>query len=406
MPTLIRMPEVAANATHAVLVAWSVGVGERVAAGDCVAEIETDKAMVDLEAPDGGTLARRLVEDGAKVEVGAPVGIIVAAGEPVDHLDAWMAAQTGGADDAPAPAGHAEAIAVDRQAESSATERERIFASPLARRVAHERGIDLASVSVPGSGPGGRIVRRDVERASTVGEATVNAISASGSAHIVIPHTPMRRTIARRLTESAATIPHFHVTIECRMDALFALRTQINDAIEQRISLNDLLIKAAACALRDVPEMNVSWTDDALHQYHDADVAVAVSTAGGLYTPIVRRAQALPLSAISTTVRGLVERARAGQLTPADYQGGTFGISNLGMYGVREFSAIINPPHAAILAVGAAQKTPVVVDDALAIAQTMRCTLSADHRAIDGALAARWLDAFRHAIEHPAAMLV
>ena len=440
MPTLIRMPEVAANATHAVLVAWSVDVGERVDAGDCVAEIETDKAMVDLEAPEGGTLARRLVDEGANVEVGAPVGILVAVGEQADDLDAWLAVQRGEAisvsveANASGPVASISAnahvstptktISADTNASTltnnvgasaaavqpvdEPARRERVFASPLARRVAHERGLDLVSLSERGSGPGGRIVRRDVERALAANDAKapVAPAPAPETAHTVIPHTPMRRTIARRLTESKATIPHFYVTIECRMDALLALRAQINDAIAQRISINDLLIKAAACALRDVPEMNVSWTDDALHQYGDADVAVAVSTGAGLYTPVVRRAQDLTLSAISATMRTLVERAHAGLLTPADYQGGAFSLSNLGMYGVREFSAIINPPQTAILAVGATQKTPVVIDDALAIAQTMRCTLSADHRAIDGALAARWLDAFRHGIEHPAALLV
>jgi len=400
-------------------------VGERVAAGDCVAEIETDKAMVDLEAPDRGTLARRLVDEGANVEVGAPVGILVAAGEQADDLDAWLAAQRGGSMSADAnastpmepisveahasaPTNNVAAPTLVAQSDDEPVSRERVFASPLARRVAHERGLDLASLGEPGSGPRGRIVRRDVERALAVNDAKASAARtpAPDIAHTVIPHTPMRRTIARRLTESKATIPHFYVAIECRMDAALALRAQINDAVAQRISINDLLIKAAACALRDVPEMNVSWTDDALHQYRDADVAVAVSTGAGLYTPVVRRAQDLTLSTISATMRTLVERAHAGLLTPADYQGGAFSISNLGMYGVREFSAIINPPQTAILAVGATQKTPVVIDDALAIAQTMRCTLSADHRAIDGALAARWLDAFRHGIEHPAALLV
>jgi pyruvate dehydrogenase E2 component (dihydrolipoamide acetyltransferase) len=298
----------------------------------------------------------------------------------------------------------------------------RICASPLARRLAAQYGVPLNELT--GSGPNGRIVRRDVEQAQTHASpqtplaapdlatppvATVPlAPSLAGVAvnHVEVPHSGMRRTIARRLSESKSTIPHFYLGVACRMDALLALRQQINATSLRKISINDFVVRAVAVALRDVPDANVGWTDTAMHRYAHADVAVAVATDSGLMTPIVRAADTKTLATISAEIEELAGRARAGRLQPSEYQGGSFSVSNLGMHGVTEFSAIINPPQAAILAVGACEQQAVVQDGAVVVAHVMQCTLSVDHRAIDGAPAAQWLAAFRRLIENPLTMLV
>ncbi|MFS2115419.1 2-oxo acid dehydrogenase subunit E2, partial [Herbaspirillum frisingense] len=288
---------------------------------------------------------------------------------------------------------------------------------------AQERGLALAGMT--GSGPHGRIVRRDVEAAAQAAPATAAAaaIASAGSdatlpaiaipntpqssaAFTDIPHSGMRRTIARRLSESKASIPHFYLSADCRMDRLLALRAEINAAGTRKISVNDFIVKAVAAALQSVPDMNVSWTEAALRKYQQADISVAVSTEGGLITPVVRNAGSKTLSAISREIVDLAARARSGALAPNEYQGGSFTVSNLGMFGVREFSAIINPPQAAILAVGATLSQPVVVDGQLAVAQVMKVTLSVDHRAVDGALAAQWLAAFQRCIENPLSALI
>ena len=420
MATLLRMPEVAANATHAVLLAWTRQEGDQIAVGDCIAEIETDKATVELNAESAGTLGRMLVRAGQEVEVGAPIGVLLTNGESHAEIDALIAS-AGGASGIVVPAAPQSAAAATAEAAApqTAAAPARIFASPLARRLAAQRGLDLHALT--GSGPNGRIVRRDVEAASATPPAMQAAapepvatpatqatptMARTGDSFTEIPHSNMRRTIARRLTESKTTVPHFYLSVDCHMDRLLALRAEINSAAARKVSVNDFFVRAVAVALREVPEANVAWTDTAMRQFNTADISVAVSTDTGLITPIVRAADRKPLSVISAEIADLAARARAGQLRPDEYQGGSFSVSNLGMFGVSEFSAIINPPQAAILAVGATQPMPVVRDDKVEVAQVMRCTLSVDHRAIDGALAARWLAAFRRLIENPLAMLV
>lgn len=416
MATLLRMPEVAANATHATLAAWSKKEGEPIAAGDCLAEVETDKAIVEISADSAGVMGQWLVPAGQEVEVGAPIAVLLAAGEAAADVQALL--QAAGAV-ATAPAAAAAPAVPGTPAPAATTAQasgERLRASPLARRLAAQRGVDLSRLQ--GSGPGGRIVKIDVERAQAaapapapasvpVAAAPAAAPAGSGaSAFTEVPHSSMRRTIARRLAESKSTIPHFYLTVECRMERLLALRTEINASASRKISVNDFIVRAVAVALREVPQANVGWTDTAMRQYAQADVAVAVSTDTGLITPIVRAADRKTLSQISAEIADLAARARAGQLRPEEYQGGSFSVSNLGMHGVGAFSAIINPPQAAILAVGASQQKPVVENGELKVGTVMACTLSVDHRAIDGALAAQWLAAFQRAIEAPLSMLI
>lgn len=416
MATLLRMPEVAANATHATLAAWSKKEGEPIAAGDCLAEVETDKAIVEISADSAGVMGQWLVSAGQEVEVGAPIAVLLAAGEAAADVQALL--QAAGAV-ATAPAAAAASAVPGTPAPAATTAQasgERLRASPLARRLAAQRGVDLSRLQ--GSGPGGRIVKIDVERAQAaapapapasapVAAAPAAAPAGSGaSAFTEVPHSSMRRTIARRLAESKSTIPHFYLTVECRMERLLALRAEINAAASRKISVNDFIVRAVAVALREVPQANVGWTDTAMRQYAQADVAVAVSTDTGLITPIVRAADRKTLSQISAEIADLAARARAGQLRPEEYQGGSFSVSNLGMHGVGAFSAIINPPQAAILAVGASQQKPVVENGELKVGTVMACTLSVDHRAIDGALAAQWLAAFQRAIEAPLSMLI
>ncbi len=410
MATLLRMPEVAANATHATLAAWSKKEGEPIAVGDCLAEVETDKAIVEISADGAGVMGQWLVQAGQEVEVGAPIAVLLAAGEVAADVQALL--QAAGAVAAAPAAEAAPAVSSTPAAAAASASGDRLRASPLARRLAAQRGVDLSRLQ--GSGPGGRIVRIDVERAQAVAPAPAPVAAApapapagsGASAFTEVPHSSMRRTIARRLAESKSTIPHFYLTVECRMERLLALRAEINAAASRKISVNDFIVRAVAVALREVPQANVGWTDTAMRQYAQADVAVAVSTDTGLITPIVRAADRKTLSQISAEIADLAARARAGQLRPEEYQGGSFSVSNLGMHGVGAFSAIINPPQAAILAVGASQQKPVVENGELQVGTVMACTLSVDHRAIDGALAAQWLAAFQRAIEAPLSMLI
>jgi pyruvate dehydrogenase E2 component (dihydrolipoamide acetyltransferase) len=414
MATLIRMPEIAANATSAVIKAWSLKEGDSVGVGATLAEIETDKALIEFTSEDQGVLGKILGQVGVDIEVGAPIAVLYAVGEGAVDVDALLAAADGVNTEvamaAPAPLAAAPAVSA------------RVFASPLARRLARDSGLELTSLK--GSGPHGRIVKRDVAAAQQAAApapqaaapvqqpaphaaAPLPASAANGaSAFTEVPHSSMRRTIARRLTESKATIPHFYLTADIRMDALMALRAQVNAAAPRKISVNDLIVKAVAGALRDMPDMNVSWTDSALRRYAQADIAVAVATDSGLITPVLRAADSKPVSGISAEIADLAARARSGKLALHEYQGGSFTISNLGMFGVRDFTAIINPPQAAILAVGATSARPVVVDGALVAASVMTVTLSVDHRAIDGALAAQWLALLQRNLENPLSILI
>ena len=412
MPIEIRMPAVSPSMTQGNIARWLKKEGETVEAGEILFEVETDKAVVELEAQNAGVLGKIFFPDGSQnVKVDATIALLLAPGETSSALTQAMAAAPA-AKAVPAPAASPAAPPVAASAVASVaaaapmTASGRILASPLARRMAAERRVDLARIR--GSGPGGRIVKLDVEAAqATAVSAVPAAASVASSAYEEIPNSSMRRTIAKRLSEAKQTIPHFYLSIDCSLDALLSLRSEIADCPDgTKLSVNDFVIKAASLALRKLPGVNASWTEAAIRRYSSVDVSVAVSTPSGLITPIIRNADIKSLAQISTEVKDLAERARLGKLREEEYQGGGFTISNLGMYGIREFAAIINPPQSAILAVGAGEPRAVVRDGALAIATVMTCTLSADHRVVDGALGAEYLAAFKKLIEHPLSMLL
>ncbi|AHJ66443.1 pyruvate dehydrogenase complex dihydrolipoamide acetyltransferase [Granulibacter bethesdensis] len=416
MATTILMPALSPTMTEGTLARWLKKEGDTITAGDVIAEIETDKATMEVEAVDEGVLGRILVPDGTEgVAVNAPIAILVEEGEAIpDQGDIPAPAK---ASASPAAESSVPAKPEPKAIASSGPDRteNRIFASPLARRIAKEAGIDLTSLT--GSGPSGRILRADVEKAKGTGgkpaSASTAAPAATGATHKLVPHSGMRRTIARRLTEAKQTIPHFYVTMDVALDALLKLRADLNARSPAegqegafKLSVNDLIIKAAGLALRRVPGVNAAWSEDGILLFEDVDISVAVSIPDGLITPIIRQADRKGVVSISTEMKELAARARKGGLQPSDYQGGGFSISNLGMYGVRDFAAIINPPQAAILAVGAGEQRPVVRDGALAVATVMSCTLSVDHRVVDGALGAQWLGAFRQIVEDPLSLLL
>lgn len=407
MAAIVRMPEVATGAAEAAVASWLVEVGASIAAGQPIVEIETEKAVVEFDADADGILAGILLAAGDAAAVGAPIAVIATGGQSA--ADAMAEAGVSGKPTAPAVDDDVEAVQEQSQT--------RLFVSPLVRRLAKERGVDLSRIS--GTGPHGRIVRRDLEAlgdpdgrsdaASTDERTVADGIRSdqASTAFTDTPHTGMRRAIARRLTESKATVPHFYLVAHCRVDELIALRARINDEPDIRVSVNDLVIKAVAAAFQEVPEANAIWMDEATRQFSDVDIAVAVAVPNGLLTPVVRNVQRLSLSELSATVRDLAERARAGKLKQSELEGGSFSVSNLGMYGTSEFTAIINPPQSGILAVGAAALHPVVQDDgSLGTATIMTVTLSADHRVLDGALAAQWLAAFQRRIENPVRLLL
>ena len=445
MPINITMPALSPTMEEGKLAKWLKKEGDSIRSGDVIAEIETDKATMEVEAVDEGTLAKILVPAGTEgVKVNAVIAVIAAEGEDASAATAAPAAAApaaAAAAAAPAPvaasAATAPVAAAPAAAQSHAEKGSRVFSSPLARRLAKEAGIDLSAVS--GSGPHGRVVKSDIEKAVAGGvakaapAASATAAPAAATAaplatgmssdqvlklfaegsYELVPHDGMRKTIAKRLQESKQTIPHFYVSVDCELDALLALRTQINDAAPvkdgkpaYKLSVNDMVIKAMALALRDVPDANVSWTDQAMVKHKHADVGVAVSIPGGLITPIIRKAEEKSLSAISNEMKDLGKRAKDRKLKPEEYQGGTTAVSNMGMMGVKNFAAVVNPPHATILAVGAGEQRPVVKNGQLAIATVMTVTLSTDHRAVDGALGAELIGAFKTYIENPMGMLV
>ncbi|MCG7327536.1 pyruvate dehydrogenase complex dihydrolipoamide acetyltransferase [Achromobacter sp. ACRQX] len=443
MATLIKLPSVAADASGGILHQWLKQEGDRVAVGDALAEIETEKAIVELNAEQAGVLGRIVVQAGpASVPINTVIGVLIADGEDAAAIDRALAEQggaavatgsaagsdAGGATGASAAAGAALAsgspsgasAAAPQQAGNAAAHAAsstaavpggRLFASPVARRLAAQWHVDLLGVT--GTGPHGRIVRRDVEAARDHAPAAAPA-AAPLSAHTAgrpaarrVPHSGMRRAIARRLTESKQHVPHFYLTVDCRMDALLALRAQANQGGAVKLSVNDFIVRAAALALREVPEVNASWHDDDIEYHAGADISVAVATDGGLVTPIVRDADVKSLSVIGAEIVELAKRAKVNRLKPEEFTGGSLTVSNLGMYGISQFAAIINPPQAAILAVGAAERRPVVdADGQLVAATVMTVTLSADHRVVDGAVGARWLAAFRALIENPVRILL
>jgi len=451
MATNILMPALSPTMTEGTLARWLKKEGDEVRAGDVLAEIETDKATMEVEAVDEGVLSKILVPDGtAGVKVNAPIAVLTADGEeatpppkpapasaPAPVTSAATASSAPAAAPAPRANGH----------DSQGHDRERIFASPLARRMAKQANIDLSSMK--GSGPNGRIVRADIEASQAPGMVQPPRVEAQAGAreaepppappaqpvapaapapapaptakpaaapvaapHHLVPNSTMRKVIARRLLDSHQLVPNFYVTMDIEIDALLKLRADLNARAPKdgpgafKLSVNDLVIKAAAATLRRVPKMNASYTEEAMVVYDDVDICIAVSMPDGLITPVVRKADQKGLATISNEMKDLGARAKSGKLKPEEFQGGTFSISNLGMFGVKHFTAIINPPQAAILAVGAGEKRPVVRDGALAIATIMTCTLSVDHRVADGALGAEWMAVFKGVVEDPLSLML
>lgn len=442
MPEILRMPEVAANTTEAIVESWNVAVDQPYAAGEAIVTIETEKAVVDVEAEQPGVLLRFLAEAGATVAVGAPIAIWGTGGESADDVDALIASlgvqqqtQTedtaAGTDDSAAPGRQADSgdqAAVAAQAAatpqisvapptpatviSPPAPGERLFASPLARRLARERNLDLSSIT--GTGPGGRIRRVDVEAvgaAPAPDVAPVEPARASGAAETDagyrdVPNSRMRQAIARRLTESKQTVPHFYIRGAARVDELLALRARINQNGGPKISVNDLLIKAIARAHTKVPEMNVQWNQDSIRHFDHVDISVAVATDSGLVTPVLRTVETMSMSGVAAATSDLITRAKERKLQQDELEGGSISITNLGMFGTEDFAAIINPPQAAILAVGAARPEPVVQDDQVVVAQVLHVTLAVDHRPVDGATAAAWMKAFLAVVENPLEILL
>uniref|UniRef100_A0A9E8A1N1 Acetyltransferase component of pyruvate dehydrogenase complex n=1 Tax=Bosea sp. NBC_00436 TaxID=2969620 RepID=A0A9E8A1N1_9HYPH len=449
MPTNILMPALSPTMEKGNLAKWLKKEGDTIKSGDIIAEIETDKATMEVEAVDEGVLAKIVVPEGtADVAVNEVIGVIAGEGEDAKSISAPAAGSAAPAKveapksdapkaEAPAAAAAPAPVAAAPAAASAPAGGSRAFASPLARRIAKDVGLDLNAIK--GSGPHGRIVEKDVEAAKKGGGAkAAPAAAAAPSApkpaaaplasgpsdeqvkklfepgsYEEVPHDGMRKTIARRLTEAKQTVPHFYVTVDCELDALLKLRGELNAAAPEKdgkpaykLSVNDMVIKALALALRAVPDANVSWTDNTMLKHKHADVGVAVSIPGGLITPIIRDACHKSLSQISNEMKDMAARAKARKLKPEEYQGGTTAVSNLGMFGVKDFAAIVNPPHATILAVGAGEQRVIVKGGQPAVATVMSVTLSTDHRAVDGALGAELLAAFKGYIEKPMAMLV
>ncbi|MGD9869172.1 MAG: pyruvate dehydrogenase complex dihydrolipoamide acetyltransferase [Hyphomicrobiales bacterium] len=457
MPIPILMPALSPTMEEGKLAKWLVKEGDSVGPGDVIAEIETDKATMEVEAVDEGTIGKLLISEGTEgVPVNKPIAMLLEEGESPDALKGAAPApqtQAQNPPEAPKPASAPQkaetapaapkpsapaAPSPAPQAPRSNGQGGRILVSPLARRIAADRGIDLSAIT--GSGPHGRIVKRDVEKAQPAGDTAKAAEAAPVSrgelmapsaakavpamsddaiftlyekgSYELVPHDGMRRTIAQRLTQAKSTIPHFYLTMDCKLDALLAARQRLNALSAKegprafKISVNDLIIKAMAMALQKIPAANATWTEQGILRHRSSDIGVAVAIEGGLFTPVIRHAEVKSLSEISNEMKDLAERARKRRLKPEEYQGGTTAISNLGMFGVKSFDAVINPPHATILAVGTGEKRPIVEGDQIKVATVMSCTLSCDHRVVDGALGAELLDAFKGFIEEPVTMLV
>jgi pyruvate dehydrogenase E2 component (dihydrolipoamide acetyltransferase) len=436
MPIDILMPALSPTMEEGTLAKWHVKVGDQVKSGDVIAEIETDKATMEVEAVDEGAVQEILVPEGTEgVKVNAPIARLSGEGEaaaPAPKAEAAPAPAK--ADAKPAPEARAEPAPAPAQAAAPSVrpaDGARILASPLARRIAGQKGLDLASLT--GSGPHGRIIKADVENAQPGQAKAAPAAAPAGQpqaasapaaprqvqsleqmgiapgSYDLIPLDGMRKTVARRMTESARDVPHFPLTIDLEIDALLAARAKINAMLEKsggKVSVNDMVIKAAAVALMQVPEANASYSPEGIAMHHHADIAMAVAVPGGLITPIIRSAETKGLAQIAKEAKDLAERARTKKLKPEEFQGGTFSISNLGMFGIKAFSSIINEPQGAILSVGAGEKRPVVRGNELAVATVMTVTLTCDHRVVDGATGARWLAAFKPLIEDPITMIV
>ena len=445
MATNILMPALSPTMTEGNLARWLKKEGDAVKPGDVIAEIETDKATMEVEAVEEGKIGKILVPDGAQgVKVNDVIAVLLEEGEDASAIKAGAApapkaaaAPAPKAEPAPAPKGDGAAKAeAPKPAAAPAPEAapaptpaaasgERIFASPLAKRLAQQHGLDLSRVV--GSGPHGRVVKSDIEKAAAGGTAkaapagakglptapSVPGFQAFGEPEFELhPHSMMRKTIARRLQESKQFVPHFYLTVDCEIDRLLKVREEVNAGAPKegkgafKLSVNDFIIKACAVALKQVPAANASWSDEGVKMYKTADISVAVAIPNGLITPIIRHAEDKRLSDISAEMKGLAGRAKDGKLKPEEYTGGSFSLSNLGMFGIKDFAAIINPPQGCIMAVGAGEQRAVVKNGALAVATVMSCTLSVDHRVVDGAIGAEYLAAFKKLIENPLAMLV
>ena len=443
MPINILMPALSPTMTEGNLARWLKNEGDTIKSGDVIAEIETDKATMEVEAVDEGKLGKILVPAGAQgVKVNDVIAVLLEEGESPGDIKAPAAAPAPkAAAPAPAPApkgdGAARPEAPKQPAQAAPTPASaptpaaatgaRIFASPLAKRLAQQNGLDLSRVV--GTGPHGRVVKSDIEKAAASGVAKAAPAPAAAKAppsapaipstqgfgepeFDLVPHTMMRKTIARRLQESKQFVPHFYLTIDCEIDGLLKLREQINAGAPKegkgafKLSVNDFVLKACAIALKQVPAANASWSDEGVKMYKSSDISVAVAIPNGLITPIIRRAEDKRLSDISNEMKGLAARAKDGKLKPEEYTGGGFSLSNLGMFGIKDFAAIINPPQGCILAVGAGEQRAVVKNGQLAVATVMSCTLSVDHRVVDGAIGAEFMAAFKKLIENPLAMLV
>jgi len=434
MPIEILMPALSPTMTEGNLAKWLKKEGEEVHSGDVLAEIETDKATMEFEAVDDGRLGKILVPEGTQgVKVNQPIAVLLEEGEEASAATIEPRSTSPVREAPAAPKTEAAAPLPPHPAAEPQGGNGRLFASPLARRMALHAGLDLAAIK--GSGPQGRIVKADIEAA--LGEPAKPAVTpaaqpaapprlpampalprpvfakeqvvalAGNPPYSEKPHTAMRRVIARRLAESKQTVPHFYLSIDCEIDALLKIRKELNAKSDAyRISVNDFVVRAAALALRKVPAANASWSDDAILLWDSVDIAVAVALDDGLITPIVKQADHKGLATIATEMKDLVARARAGKLKLEEFQGGTFSISNLGMYGVHDFAAVINPPQGAILAVGVGEERPIVKGGALAVATMMSCTLSCDHRVVDGAVGAQFLAAFKALVEDPLTMLL
>jgi pyruvate dehydrogenase E2 component (dihydrolipoamide acetyltransferase) len=435
MPTNILMPALSPTMEKGNLARWLKKEGDKIKSGDILAEIETDKATMEYEAVDEGTLAKIMVPEGTQdVAVNSVIAVLAAEGEDVKAAaSAAKAAPAPKTPEVPKPQATPPKAAPSAPQPAAASGSDRVFSSPLARRLAKEANIDLGRVS--GSGPHGRVIARDIEDAKS-GKGVAKPGAAAGAApgvaiapslsdqqilalyepgsYELVPHDGMRRTIAQRLTASVQTVPHFYETMDCDIGRLMAAREEINAAAPKdkdgkpayKLSVNDFVIKALALALQRVPDANVSWTESGMLKHKHSDVGVAVALPGGLITPIVHNAESKSLSAISNEMRDLAERARARKLKPHEYQGGTTSVSNLGMFGIKDFTALINPPQSTILAVGAGEERAVVRNGQLAVATIMSVTLSCDHRAVDGALGAELIVAFKKLIENPVMMVV
>lgn len=431
MPIKVLMPALSPTMTEGNLAKWHKAEGDVIESGDIIAEIETDKATMEVEAVDEGVMGKIIVPAGTDgVAVNAMIAILLEEGESADDMDALLSEGDAAVvvpvaqvpekvEDKPVKPVETKPMQTSAVATQTNDNGGRIFVTPLARRIAADKGIDLASVK--GTGPRGRIIKADIEgfkagafaqqvtsSAAAVQPTGDHKINEFGMVYTEIPNNNIKKIVASRLQESKQTVPHFYLTIECQIDELMRTRKVMNDQAngEYKISVNDFVVKACANALKAYPAANVSWTDDAVHQFVHSDISVAVSTPNGLMTPIVKQAELKGFKEISAEVKELAGKARDGKLQPDEFQGGTFTVSNLGMFGIKEFGAIINPPQACILAVGAGAQKPYVDNGEVKIGTFMSCTLSVDHRAVDGAVGAEYLKILKSYIENPAAMLL